>query len=178
MATLKDRYKKEVVKQLKETGRYKNVHEIPRLVKVVVNMAVSSSADKDALKIVAEDLARITGQKPVLTKARKSISNFKLRAGMPIGAKVTLRGARMFDFLERLINAGLPRIRDFRGIARTFDGAGNYTLGLKEQTIFPEIVPDHIKKSQGMDITIVTSTEKDEEALELLKLHGMPFANP
>jgi large subunit ribosomal protein L5 len=177
MATLKDKYRDEVVKQLKESGRYKNVLEIPRLVKIVVNMGVSTSADKDALKLVSEDLTRITGQKPVLTKARKSISNFKLRAGMPIGAKVTLRGDRMYEFLERMINAVLPRIRDFRGVPRKFDGAGNYTLGLKDQTIFPEIVPDHVKKAQGMDITIVTTAKTDEEALELLKQLGVPFAS-
>lgn len=178
MSTLQKRYKEEVVKKLKESGRYKNPMEIPKLAKIVLNMAVSSSADKDALKFVSEDLAKITGQKPVLTRARKSISNFKLRAGMPIGAKVTLRGARMYEFLERLIAAGLPRIRDFRGVPRKFDGDGNYTLGLKEQTIFPEITPDHIKKMQGLDITMVTTARTDEEALELLQLLGVPFANP
>lgn len=172
---LKEKYKKDVVKSLLATGRFKNVMEVPRLEKIVVNMAVSTSADKDALKFVAEDLARITGQKPVLTKARKSVSNFKLRAGMPIGAKVTLRGERMYDFLERLISAALPRIRDFRGIPKSFDGRGSLTFGLKEQMVFPEIQPDHVKKVQGMDITIVTTARKDEDAFELLKALGFPF---
>ncbi len=172
---LKEKYKQEIVRELMASGRYKNRMEIPRLEKVVVNMAVSTSADKDALKFVAEDLARITGQKPVLTKARKSISNFKLRAGVPIGAKVTLRGDRMYEFLERLIGAALPRIRDFRGIPKSFDGRGNLTFGLKEQLVFPEIQPDHVKKVQGMDITIVTTARKDEDAFELLKAFGFPF---
>ena len=152
--------------------------EVPRLLKVVVNMSVNASVDKDALKAVAEDLAKITGQRPVITKARKSIANFKLREGMPIGAKVTLRGAMMYEFLERLIRATLPRIRDFRGVSRTgFDGRGNYTLGLKEQTLFPEIQPDQVKRIQGMDITIVTTAKTNDEARELLQLLGMPFAN-
>jgi large subunit ribosomal protein L5 len=172
---LKEKYKQEIVKGLMATGRFKNVMEVPRLEKVVVNMAVSSAAEKDALKYVAEDLARITGQKPILTKARKSVSNFKLRAGMPIGAKVTLRGDRMYDFLERLIGAALPRIRDFRGIAASFDGRGNLTFGLKEQMVFPEIQPDHVKKVQGMDITIVTTARSDADARELLKALGFPF---
>ena len=177
MAHIKDKYQKEVVPALKKTGKYKNVMQIPRLVKVVVNMSISASADRDTLKAVTEDLGRITGQQPLTTKARKSIANFKLREGMPIGAKVTLRGARMFEFLDRLINITLPRIRDFRGISpKAFDGRGNYTLGLKEQTIFPEIQPDQIKKSQGMDITIVTTAKTNDDALELLKLIGMPFA--
>ena len=177
MARLQDKYKTEVFPKLKDSGKYRNAMEVPRLVKVVVNMAVSSSADKDALKAVAEDLTKITGQKAIITKARKSIANFKLRTGMPIGAKVTLRGSRMFDFLERFISAALPRIRDFRGVPRSFDGRGNLTLGLKEQTIFPEIQPDQIKKVQGMDITIVTTARTNDEARELLHLLGMPFAN-
>ena len=172
---LKEKYKNEVVKALMATGRFKNIMEVPRLEKVVVNMAVSTAADKDALKFVADDLAKITGQKPVLTKARKSVSNFKLRAGMAIGAKVTLRGNRMYEFLERLINAALPRIRDFRGIPMSFDGRGNLTFGLKEQLVFPEIQPDHVKKIQGMDITIVTTARRDEDALALLKELGFPF---
>lgn len=173
---LQETYRKEVVKALLATGRFKNVMEVPRLVKVVVNMGVSTAADKDALRWVADDLAKITGQRPILTRARKSVSNFKLRAGMPIGAKVTLRGARMYDFLERLIHVALPRIRDFRGIKKSFDGRGNLTFGLKEQLVFPEIQPDHVKKTQGMDITIVTTARKGEDAFELLKHLGFPFA--
>ncbi len=178
MSGLKDKYVKEVYPALKKTGRFANAMQVPRVSKVVVNMGVSTAVDKDTLKAVAEDLARITGQKPVITKARKSISNFKLREGMPLGAKVTLRGPRMFEFLERLINVALPRIRDFRGVsAKSFDGRGNYTLGLREQTIFPEIEPDRVKKVQGMDITIATTAQTDEDARELLKLMGMPFAS-
>ena len=152
--------------------------DIPRLSKVVVNMGVNTMVDRDMLKAVADDLAKITGQRPAITHATKSISNFKLREGMPIGAKVTLRGERMYEFLERLIHATLPRIRDFRGIpAKAFDGRGNYTLGLKEQSLFPEIEADKVKRVQGMDITIVTTAKTDADAKELLKLLGMPFAN-
>lgn len=178
MAKLQEKYKTEVAKKLRDSGRYKNPMQMPRLLKIVVNMSVSASADKDALKAVAEDLTKITGQKPVITNARKSIANFKLRAGMPIGAKVTLRGPMMFDFLERLISATLPRIRDFRGVSRKgFDGRGNYTLGLKEQALFPEIQPDQVKKIQGMDITMVTTAQTNDDARELLQLLGMPFEN-
>lgn len=172
---LQEKYKTEVVKKLRETGKYRNPMEVPRLVKIVVNMSINASLDRDVLKVVAEELGKITGQKPVITKARKSIANFKLREGMPIGAKVTLRGSRMYDFMERLIAAALPRIRDFRGVPVTFDGRGNYTLGLKEQTIFPEIEPDQIKRAQGMDITIVTTAKTDAGARELLEMLGMPF---
>lgn len=178
MAKLQEKYKTEVVKKLRDSGRYKNPMQMPRLLKIVVNMSISASADKDALKAVAEDLTKITGQKPVITHSRKSIANFKLRAGMPIGAKVTLRGPMMFDFLERLISATLPRIRDFRGVSRKgFDGRGNYTLGLKEQSLFPEIQPDQVKKIQGMDITMVTTAQTNDDARELLQLMGMPFEN-
>jgi len=177
MSSLRERYKTEVVKALREARGYRNPMQVPRLLKIVVNMSIKATEEKDVLKGVAEDLGRITGQKPVITKSRKSISNFKLRAGMPIGAKVTLRGALMFDFLERLIAAVLPRIRDFRGVPRSFDGRGSLTMGLKEQTLFPEIQADHVKRTQGMDITIVTSAATDEEALELLKLLGVPFAS-
>lgn len=178
MSKLQERYKTDVVKKLRDSGKYKNPMQVPRLLKVVVNMSISASADKDALKAVADELMKITGQKPVITRARKSIANFKLREGMQIGAKVTLRGRMMFDFMERLISATLPRIRDFRGIPRTgFDGRGNYTLGLKEQTLFPEIQPDQVKRTQGMDITMVTTARTNDEALELLQLLGMPFAN-
>ncbi len=176
MATLQERYKTDVVPKLRDSRKYANPMEVPRLVKVVVNMSVNSSADRDTLKAVAEDLARIAGQRPVITKARKSVANFKLRAGMAIGTKVTLRGRMMFEFVERLIGAALPRIRDFRGVPRSFDGRGNLTIGLKEQTIFPEIQPDQVKKVQGMDITIVTTAKTNDEARELLQLLGMPFA--
>ena len=177
MASLQEKYKKEIVKELRDSGRYKNPLEIPRLTKIVVNMSVDATVDRDVLKAISEDLARITGQTPIETKARKSISNFKLREGMAIGAKVTLRGARMYEFLDRLICAALPRVRDFRGVPRKCDGYGNYTLGVKEQTIFPEIDLDKVKRSQGMDITMVTTAKSDEEALELLKLLGMPFVS-
>ena len=178
MSVLKDKYQNEVVKALKASGKYPSVMDIPRLSKVVVNMGVNTMVDRDMLKAVADDLAKITGQRPAITHATKSISNFKLREGMPIGAKVTLRGERMYEFLERLIHATLPRIRDFRGIpAKAFDGRGNYTLGLKEQSLFPEIEADTVKRVQGMDITIVTTAKTDADAKELLKLLGMPFAN-
>jgi len=178
MATFKDKYNKEVIKALRESGKFKNVMEIPRLLKIVVNMSVKADADRETLKNVAEEMSRISGQKPVITKARVSIANFKLRAGMPIGAKVTLRGTRMYEFLERLICAALPRVRDFRGVSpKGFDGRGNYTLGLKEQIIFPEIQPDQVKRAQGMDITMVTTAKTDDDARELLKLLGMPFAS-
>ena len=166
------------MKALKASGKYPSPMDIPRLSKVVVNMGVNTMVDRDMLKAVADDLAKITGQRPAITHATKSISNFKLREGMPIGAKVTLRGERMYEFLERLIHATLPRIRDFRGIpAKAFDGRGNYTLGLKEQSLFPEIEADKVKRVQGMDITIVTTAKTDADAKELLKLLGMPFAN-
>ncbi len=176
MSVLRDKYKSEVVPKLQERLGIKNPMRIPRLAKVVVNMGLGMR-DKDATKRLSEELAAITGQKPVLTKARKSISNFKLRQGTVIGAMVTLRGDVMYEFLERLIGAALPRIRDFRGVsAKAFDGHGNYTLGIREQTIFPEIDPDKVKETQGMDIAFVTTTDSDDEARELLSLLGMPFA--
>jgi len=153
-----------------------NPMKIPGLKKIVINMSVNTTVDKDQFKLMTEELTKISGQRPVVAMARKSISNFKLREGMPIGAKVTLRGQMMYEFLERLLYVVLPRIRDFRGVSkRAFDGRGNYTLGLTEQTLFPEIDPDRVKRTQGMDITIVTSAKNNEEALELLKLLGMPF---
>lgn len=177
MAMLQEKYKKEVVAGLQKDRGYKNHMQIPRLLKVVVNMGINSQVDKDTFKVLVEELGRITGQRPVVTLSRKSIANFKLREGQPVGAKVTLRGARMFEFLERLIHAALPRIRDFRGVPpKGFDGRGSYTLGIKEQNIFPEIDPDQIKKVQGMDITVVTTAHTDDEARELLKRLGMPFA--
>jgi len=173
---LKEKYVKEVVPKLMKELGITNPMRVPRLVKVVINMGIGI-AEKDALKIHVEELTKISGQKPVITKARKSISNFKLREGMSIGAKVTLRGNRMYEFMDRMISAALPRIRDFRGLpVGSFDGHGNYTMGIKEQTIFPEIDPNHVSAVQGMDITIVTGTEDDREARELLKMLGMPFA--
>lgn len=177
MSVLKDKYKKDVVPALKATGRFPSTMDVPRMSKVVVNMAISALTDLDLLKVVAADLAKITGQKAIIRKATKNISNFKLREGMPIGAKVTLRGERMYEFVERLIHATLPRVRDFRGVSpRSFDGRGNFTLGLKEQTLFPEIESDKVKRVQGMDITIVTTAKNDEDARELLKLLGVPFS--
>ena len=177
MSLLKEKYQNQVVKALQATGRFPSKMDVPRLTKVVVNMSVNAQVDRDTLKLVADDLAKITGQRPSIRKATKSISNFKLREGMPIGAKVTLRGARMYEFLERLIHATLPRIRDFRGVSpKAFDGRGNYTLGLKEQTLFPEIESDKVKRVQGMDITIVTTAKNNADAKELLQLLGIPFA--
>lgn len=178
MARLRERYKNEVVKGMRESGRFKNVMQIPRLTKITVNMGINSQVDKDTFKVLTEELGRITGQRPVVTRAKKSISNFKVREDMPVGAKVTLRGARMYEFMDRLVTATLPRIRDFRGVSRkSFDGRGNYTLGLREQTIFPEIEQDHVKKVQGMDITFTTTALTNDDARELLKLLGMPFEN-
>ena len=178
VAELQNEYASRVVPALKEKRGYRNVHQVPRLVKVVVNTSVASSADvKAALEIAKDELETITGQKPVETIAKKAISNFKLRAGQPIGAKVTLRGRLMYEFLERLIKTALPRIRDFRGVStRAFDGNGNYTLGVTDQSIFPEIELDKIKKNIGFDITIVTSATSNEEARALLTELGMPFA--
>lgn len=177
MSTMKAKYDKEIVPELKEALGIKNAMQVPRVKKVVLNMG-TGVVDKDTLKQVTDEMAAISGQRSLVTKARKSISNFKLREGMSIGAKVTLRRGRMYDFLDRLINATLPRIRDFRGVSATgFDGRGNYTLGLKEQTIFPEIDPDHSGADQGMNITIVTTAETDGDAKTLLTLMGMPFAN-
>ncbi len=176
-ARLKEVYQTKIVADLVSAGVYKNRLQVPRLEKIVVNMGFDSETDRDAIKAATEELTRIAGQRPVVTKARKSISNFHLREGMPIGAKVTLRGARMYEFLDRLITAALPRIRDFRGVPkRSFDGRGNYTLGLTEQTIFPEINPDGVKRVQGMDITMVTTARTDEEARDLLSRFGIPFA--
>lgn len=178
MTTLKEKYKSSIAPGLKKTFNYANPMQIPKIQKIVLNMGVKATVDKDVLKAVSEDLGRITGQKPVITHSRVSIANFKLREGMPIGVKVTLRGDRMYEFLDRLINSALPRIRDFRGVsAKSFDGRGNYTLGLKEQSIFPEIDPDRIKAVQGMDITVVTTAKTNDEARALLREFGMPFAN-
>ncbi|NCC49694.1 MAG: 50S ribosomal protein L5 [Spartobacteria bacterium] len=176
-ARMKEKYKTEVADALRKSRGYVNAMQVPRFTKVVVNVGVPTSVDKDTMKAIAGDLAKITGQIPLTNKARKSIANFKLREGMPIGLKVTLRGDRMYEFLDRLINIALPRIRDFRGVpATSFDGRGNYSLGLREQGIFPEIDPDNIKTTHGMDVTIVTTAQTDDEARELLKMMGMPFA--
>src|SRR5881396_1114563 len=176
-ARLYEKYVSEVLPALKEKHKYSNVHQIPRLEKIVVNMGISASLEKGAIDDAAKDLAMITGRKAVISKSRKSIANFKLRQGMPIGCRVTLRRDAMYEFFDRLVAAALPRIRDFRGTSpRSFDGRGNYSLGIADQTVFPEIELDKIKRQQGMDITIVTSARTDDEAMELLKLMGMPFA--
>ena len=175
--TLKTKYNDVVVPELIKSQGYKNKMQVPKLEKIVLNLCLSVAHDRDTLQALANDLGKITGQKPIITKARLSVSNFKLREGMSLGAKVTLRGNRMYEFLERLVGVALPRIRDFRGVsARSFDGRGNYSMGLQEQTVFPEIDPDKVKKVHGMDITIVTSAKSDAEAKELLSLLGMPFA--
>ena len=175
--TLKTKYKDAVAPKLIESMGYSSKMQVPALKKIVLNLCVSLAHDRDTLTALADDLGKITGQKAVITKAKKSVSNFKLREGMPIGARVTLRGDRMFEFMDRLVNVTLPRIRDFRGIpGSSFDGQGNYSMGLQEQTVFPEIDPDKVKKPHGMDITFVTSASTDAEARELLSLMGMPFA--
>jgi len=170
-------YNEDIAPKLKEEFSYANVMEIPKLEKVVINVGVGEAIqDKKSLDTIVQNVALITGQQPVTTKAKKSISNFKLREGMPIGCKVTLRGRIMFEFLDRFINLALPRTRDFQGIPdKSFDGRGNYTVGVKEHTIFPEIDTDKVTKMHGMDITFVTSAKTDEEALALLKHFGMPF---
>ena len=178
MPTLKDKYNQEVAPALMQKFGYKSTMQIPRLEKVVVNCGCGEARDNSkVLESVVNDLAIITGQKPGITKAKKSVANFKLREGMPIGAKVTLRQDKMWEFLDRLFNIALPRVRDFRGIsADSFDGRGNYALGIKEQLIFPEIEYDKIDKIRGMDIIMVTTAKTDEEARELLSLLGAPFA--
>ncbi|PWN05051.1 50S ribosomal protein L5 [Rhodohalobacter mucosus] len=170
-------YKDEVVDKLTEEFKYENVMAVPKLQKIVINVGVGSAiSDTKELDSVVQNIAQITGQQPVKTKAKKSISNFKLREGMPIGCKVTLRGKIMFEFLDRLINLALPRTRDFQGVPnKSFDGRGNYTMGIKEHTIFPEIDVDKTSQVHGMDITFVTSAVTDEEAFTLLKHFGMPF---
>jgi large subunit ribosomal protein L5 len=175
--TMKTKYKDVVAPELIKSQGYKNKMQVPKLEKIVLNLCVSVNNDRDVLQAVADDMGKISGQKPIITKAKVSVSNFKLREGMPIGAKVTLRSNQMYDFMDRLVNVALPRIRDFRGIPEnSFDGQGNYSLGMQEQTVFPEIDPDKVKKVHGMDITFVTSAKSDGEAKELLSLMGMPFA--
>jgi large subunit ribosomal protein L5 len=177
MARLKDRYDEEIALALKERFGIENPMRIPRLEKIVVNMGVGeASQNSRALDSAMEDLAKITGQKAQMRRARKSIAGFKIREGMPVGARVTLRGERMWEFLDRLVSVALPRVRDFRGISpNAFDGHGNYALGLREQLIFPEISYDAIDTTRGLDVAVVTTTESDEEARELLRLLGMPF---
>jgi len=176
-ARLLERYRKAIVPALMKELQYKNRHQVPRLAKIVLNVGVGEAKENaKALDHAVADITTITGQKPVITKAKKSIASFKLRAGMAIGVKVSLRGHRMYEFLDRLVNVALPRVRDFRGVSgKSFDGRGNYTLGLKEQVIFPEIVYDKIDKVRGMDITICTTARTDEEARALLVQLGMPF---
>ena len=176
---LKEKYQKEVIPFLKEKFQYKSVMQVPKIVKIAINKGIGAAvADKKLVDQGVEELTMITGQKAVATKSKKSISNFKLREEMPIGAKVTLRGDKMYEFIDRLMSVALPRVRDFRGINESgFDGRGNYTLGVKEQIIFPEISIDKVNKISGMNITFVTTAQTDEESLELLKAFGLPFSN-
>lgn len=175
---LKDKYIGEIVPLLREKFQYKSIMQVPKIEKIVINKGIGAAvADKKLVDIGVDELTQITGQRAVATRSKLDVSNFKLRANMPIGAKVTLRGDRMYEFLDRLMTVALPRVRDFKGISdRGFDGRGNYTLGVKEQIIFPEISIDKVTKISGMDITFVTSANTDEESLELLKAFGMPFA--
>ena len=177
MARLKDKYRAEVMPALKQRFAYKNVMEIPRLEKIVINMGMGDCKDNaKALEQAVSELTAIAGQKPLVTKAKKSIANFKLRAGMNVGAKVTLRGDRMYEFADKLVSIVLPRVRDFRGVSdKAFDGRGNYSLGVREQLIFPEIEYDKVEKIRGMEMIFVTTAKTDEEARELLRLLGMPF---
>lgn len=178
MPRMKERYRDEIVPAMMQKFGYKNINQVPRLDKVVINMGLGEAKDNPkALEAAVTDLATITGQQPIVLKARKSVANFKLREGMNIGAKVTLRGDRLYYFVDKLLNIALPRVRDFRGVSgKSFDGRGNYAMGVKEQLIFPEIDFDKIDKVRGMDIIFVTTANTDEEAKELLTLLGMPFA--
>src|SRR5262245_5386743 len=178
MSRLKEFYKTDALPALMKQFGYKNVMAVPRLVKINVNMGLGEAiANAKVLDVAAEELSAITGQRPIVTKAKKSIAAFKLRQGMPIGVTVTLRGDRMYEFMDRLVNIALPRVRDFRGVSlRSFDGRGNYTLALRDQLIFPEIDFGKADKARGMNITVVTTARSDDEAYELLKLLGMPFA--
>jgi large subunit ribosomal protein L5 len=181
MATprLKDKYTKEIVPALKQKFNYKSVMQVPKIEKICINKGMGIAVtDKKLIDVALEEISNISGQRAVSTKSKKAISNFKLRENMPIGVRVTLRGDKMYEFMDRLMNIALPRVRDFRGVNnKGFDGRGNYTLGVKEQIIFPEISIDKVNKISGMDITFVTSAQTDEESLELLKAFGMPFAN-
>ncbi|AZV40872.1 MULTISPECIES: 50S ribosomal protein L5 [Peribacillus] len=177
MSRLREKYQSEITPSLMGKFNYQSVMQVPKIEKVVINMGVGDAvANSKALDVAVEELQQIAGQKPVVTKAKKSIAGFRLREGMPIGAKVTLRGERMYQFLDKLVSVSLPRVRDFRGVSKkSFDGRGNYTLGVKEQLIFPEIDYDKVSKVRGMDIVIVTTANTDEEARELLTQIGMPF---
>ena len=177
MARLKDKYRAEVVTALQQKFNYKNVMEIPRLEKVVINMGLGDCKDNaKALELAVTELATIAGQKPLVTKSKKSIANFKLREGMNVGAKVTLRGERMYEFMDKLMNIALPRVRDFHGVSdKAFDGRGNYALGIREQLLFPEIEYDKVEKVRGMEMIFVTTAHTDEECKELLRAMGMPF---
>ena len=179
MSNFKELYTKEIVPSLTKEYKYTTVMAVPRLEKIVINMGVGEgSKDDKYITAAVRDLEQITGQKPVVTKARKSIAGFKIREGQPVGVKVTLRGENMYNFMEKLIRIGLPRVRDFRGVSdRAFDGKGNYTIGIKEQLIFPEIEYDDVVKVRGMDIVFVTTAKSNEEAKSLLKAFGMPFKN-
>ncbi|GBU10716.1 50S ribosomal subunit protein L5 [Erysipelotrichaceae bacterium] len=177
MSRLKEKYQNEVVPNMMKTFEFKSVMQAPKLEKIVINMGVGDAvSNSKVLDKAVEELTLLAGQKPVITRAKKSIATFRLREGMPIGTKVTLRGERMYEFLDKLVSIALPRVRDFRGISKkSFDGRGNYTLGIKEQLIFPEIDFDKVSKIRGMDIVIVTTAQNDEEGFELLKQMGMPF---
>ena len=177
MNRLKEKFSKEITPALVSKFNYKSVMQVPKVEKIVVNMGIGDAVQNaKSLDVAVEELATITGQKPIITRAKKSIAGFRLREGMPIGAKVTLRGERMYEFLDKLVSVSLPRVRDFRGISKkSFDGRGNYTLGVREQLIFPEIDYDKVSKVRGMDIVIVTTANTDEEARELLTQFGMPF---
>ena len=177
MARLKDKYVSEVVPALQQKFQYKNVNESPRLEKIVLNVGLGDCKDNaKSMEVAVAELAAISGQKPLVTKAKKSIANFKVREGMNVGAKVTLRNARMYEFADKLMNIALPRVRDFRGVsAKAFDGRGNYSLGVREQLIFPEIEYDKVEKIRGLEMIFVTTAKTDEEAKELLRLLGMPF---
>jgi large subunit ribosomal protein L5 len=178
MSQLKEKYKKEVVPRMMESFGYKNVMQVPHLEKIALNIGLGEAIQNaKAMEAAEKDLAAIAGQHPVITRSKKSIAAFRLRAGMPIGLKVTLRGERMYQFFERLVNVTLPRMREFRGVSRnSFDGRGNYTLGFKEQTIFPEIDYDKVDKVRGLEVSIMTSAKTDEEGRQLLELLGVPFA--
>ena len=178
MSRLKETYQNEIVDAMIKKFGYKNIMEVPKLDKIVINMGVGEAKENaKVLDSAVKDLETITGQKVVLTRAKNSVANFKIREGMPIGCKTTLRGEKMYDFMDRLVNLALPRVRDFRGVsADSFDGRGNYALGVKEQLIFPEIEYDKVEKVRGMDVIVVTTAKTDEEARELLRLFGMPFA--
>ena len=175
---MQEKYKKEIVPKMIEQRKYKNPMQVPKLQKIVINVGINAAAEKQAIEDTIHEIKIVTGQKPVVTRSRKSISNFKLRKDQPIGVKVTMRGRIMYEFLERFMGTALPRIRDFRGVpARSFDGRGNYTLGIDDHTIFPEIELDKIKRNVGMNITFVTTARSNDEAKELLALLGMPFSD-